>query len=993
MNYLEKSKEELIAEILDLQQQNSFLKTSMDSEIIKRIEVEERYCLNELKLNDIFEQPLLGISITSVDGSLKTNDAFCQILGYSSDELSKLKWQAITHPEDIALSQQFVDLLFSGEKDFARWEKRYIHKNGQIIWVDIASSVRMDQNKKPLYFVTTIQNISERRQSTIDIFDSQEKLRKLLENMPVPICLVDANGVINYRNERFIKLIGYTQAEVPSINEWWLNAYPDENYRKEAQEDWIYASGKSMETGQDIVPGEYRVTCKDGQVRDLIISGLTINDILLVTFFDFTEHKQTELALRKNEEQYRLISSVVSDYIFTSKLDDFNNLSLIWVTGAFERITGYRFEEYLAAGGWRARLHPDDLEKDNRDFDELSKNNQVISDVRTYAKNGKLVWVRVYAHPVWDYQNNRITGIYGGVKDITESKLAEKSLIESELRFRETLENIHLISIQINNAGELIYCNPYLCQITGYSREEIIGKDWFTTFVPDVHTDAKVMFMTGLKQGKIESLYENPIRTKNGSERMIRFSNTILRNPEGQVIGTTSIGEDITERKLAEEKLFESEERFRKIFEEGPMGMAMASLQTGKPINANKAFCNMLGYTLEELQQLSFLDFTHPDDRGNDIVGFKKLIEGKLEKYTTEKRYLKKNSDVIWGTLALTKIYNEADQTYYALAMIEDINVRKLAETALREEKDRIRTILDLVGDPIFVKDNEHRITLANQAFYDMFGMDEESVIGQTLVEEVSENERHHFLKVDRSVLDTGIPDIREEELTVGDMKRKIITRKIRFVGESGNRILVGSIHDITERKQAEEKLRETNEYLQNLINYANAPIIVWDNEFKITRFNQAFEKLSGYPYMEVIGKRVDILFPRNKVESSLELINRTAFGTHWETVELEILRKDGVIRNVLWNSANIMDAIGNEIVATIAQGNDITERKKTEEEIQKQLEELRRWFEVTLDREGRVIELKQEVNELLKKVGEPMRYENTIPQNPEVDYLPTELE
>lgn len=139
----------------------------------------------------------------------------------------------------------------------------------------------------------------------------------------------------------------------------------------------------------------------------------------------------------------------------------------------------------------------------------------------------------------------------------------------------------------------------------------------------------------------------------------------------------------------------------------------------------------------------------------------------------------------------------------------EKLIAQRLAEDDLRDEKNRIKTILDLVGDPIFVKDNDHRITVANRAFYDLFCMDESSVIGKTLVEAVPENERQHFLEIDRKVLDTGMPDLREEELTVKGCTRTIITRKIRFIDESGVKCMVGSIHDITQRKLAgKEKIK-----------------------------------------------------------------------------------------------------------------------------------------------------------------------------------------
>lgn len=151
---------------------------------------------------------------------------------------------------------------------------------------------------------------------------------------------------------------------------------------------------------------------------------------------------------------------------------------------------------------------------------------------------------------------------------------------------------------------------------------------------------------------------------------------------------------------------------------------------------------------------------------------------------------------------------------------------------------------------------------------------------------------------------------------------------------------VIGVVRDITKRKQIEESLRETNEYLENLFNYANAPIVVWDTNLEITHFNPAFERLSGYLASEVKSKKIDLLFPADKIDYSLNLIKKTSVGEQWETVEIEILRKDSNIRTVLWNSANVLDNKGERIIATIAQGQDITERKHAEEEIKSLLTE-----------------------------------------------------
>jgi PAS domain S-box-containing protein len=144
-------------------------------------------------------------------------------------------------------------------------------------------------------------------------------------------------------------------------------------------------------------------------------------------------------------------------------------------------------------------------------------------------------------------------------------------------------------------------------------------------------------------------------------------------------------------------------------------------------------------------------------------------------------------------------------------------------------------------------------------------------------------------------------------------------------------------------RKKAENKLKETTSYLENLIGSANAPIIVWDSQFRITRFNHAFESLTGRKGDEVIGKTLEMLFPPDQVKNSMALIKEVQKGKRWESVEISIHHINGSDRTVLWNSATIYDNDGKTPVATIAQGQDITERKRAEERLLNTLNDLER--------------------------------------------------
>jgi PAS domain S-box-containing protein len=143
-------------------------------------------------------------------------------------------------------------------------------------------------------------------------------------------------------------------------------------------------------------------------------------------------------------------------------------------------------------------------------------------------------------------------------------------------------------------------------------------------------------------------------------------------------------------------------------------------------------------------------------------------------------------------------------------------------------------------------------------------------------------------------------------------------------------------VRDITERKLAEEQLRQTSAYLERLINYANAPIIVWDPELRITRFNRAFERLTGESAGSMVGRPLGVLFPPETLDLALAQVSRAAAGETWEDLELPVVRSDGSVRVALWNSAPVYEADGVTLQAVIAQGQDITARKAAEEGLAK---------------------------------------------------------
>ncbi|MFA6362908.1 PAS domain S-box protein [Methanoregula sp.] len=301
-----------------------------------------------------------------------------------------------------------------------------------------------------------------------------------------------------------------------------------------------------------------------------------------------------------------------------------------------------------------------------------------------------------------------------------------------------------------------------------------------------------------------------------------------------------------------------------------------------------------------------------------------------------------------------------------------DITVQKQADEALGKANAYNRSLIEASLDPLVTISSDGTINDVNEATIRVTGFSRKELIGTDFsyyfTEPKKAKDGYERVFRDGAVTDYAL-EIRHRDGHV----TPVLYNATVYRDASGTVIGVfASARDITERKKADEELRkakdlleirvkertqelvksnaslsteieerrkventqrETSQYLENLINYANAPIIVWDPELRITLFNRAFEHLTGRKAKEVIGQHMEILFPVSYLAPAMELIKKTHEGERWESVEIPILHRTGDIRTVLWNSAAIFGDDGKTIVSTIAQGQDITDRKKIESE------------------------------------------------------------
>jgi PAS domain S-box-containing protein len=254
----------------------------------------------------------------------------------------------------------------------------------------------------------------------------------------------------------------------------------------------------------------------------------------------------------ESEERYKLISRVSSDYTFASEVDKQGRVKLIWVAGAFEKMTGYTFEEYENSGGWLGHVHPDDMEKDTQDMEKLLANQNVMnSDIRTFTKSGEIRWERIFAHPIWDEKENRLMRIVGAVQDVTLQKQSEEMLKETLLQQTAILNSIPDMAWLKDKNGLYVAVNEQFSKKAGREIGDIIGKTdfeiWESGFASKYHKDDLEVMESGQRKHA-----EEPQIDSSGRKYWVETTKTPILNVVGEVVGTVGIAREITERKRAE---------------------------------------------------------------------------------------------------------------------------------------------------------------------------------------------------------------------------------------------------------------------------------------------------------------------------------------------------------------------------------------------------------------------------------------------------------
>ena len=414
--------------------------------------------------------------------------------------------------------------------------------------------------------------------------------------------------------------------------------------------------------------------------------------------------------------------------------------------------------------------------------------------------------------------------------DIRQS--AEARLREAERRYHDMLDHVDLVSVMLDREGRIVYCNDFVGQLTGWSREEMLGRDWFATFVPPELGDVKTTFLRMVEGDALAHHFENEILTRSGARRLIYWNNSILRSPTGEIVGTASIGEDITERKRAEVALRESETRYRLLFEHMLEGAAYHRIlfENGRPVDfvyleVNDAFTtltglkNVIGRKVSEI--VPGIRETNPEliERFGRVA-----LTGQPERFEIHVATSKQ-----WFFTSLYSLKKDA-----VVSVFDNITERKQAEAALRQSEERLRLVMDGLGPHMFVGllDTRGVVLFANRPALEAAALEADAVFG-TPVEDTywwaySESVRQRLrAAVGRAV--QGETVRYDEQIRAAEGQFIWLDFSIQPLRDETGKIafLIPSARVITERKQAEEKLETLNRELEQRVAERTAELAI----------------------------------------------------------------------------------------------------------------------------------------------------------------------
>ncbi len=612
-----------------------------------------------------------------------------------------------------------------------------------------------------------------------------------------------------------------------------------------------------------------------------------------------------------------------------------NGPRIVYVNRAFTQLTGHALEE--AVGRTPRMLHgpKTDAEVLARLQESLDTGRPFIGQFVHYRKNGSEFHVECSIAPLRD-GGDRITHWIGVLRDVSEQQRVSEALQESEARYRSVIDSIREVVFQTDTFGRWVFLNPAWEAITGFTVRETLG----TTFLNYIHPEDRVrneaLLRPVAEHGLGFARYEFRCLTRGGTFRWVEVFARLNVDLDGHPTGLSGTLADVTNRKESEQRLRESEERFRVMFVTSPIGMVLTELD-GTIVDANQSFLNLVGQRAVEMAHMSLWQLTPPQYYAEEQDQLRRIHEtGKYGPY--EKEIFHRNGSrvpVVFNGM----LVRGPEGRRQLWSFVEDITERKDAERALAESEKRLRDVSDAVGEFIWEVSLDGKVTFISEKVTDVLGLAPRDLIGRRF--------GSLLIGPEQASWDRRFARWTESRERFAAQEWRAATREGRPVwlslsglpvtDEQGRlRCYRGAGRDITRRKESETALRAAEDRFSLLVD--SSADAFWDANLETGAgfYAPRLARMLGHRSDGVAAEAraiFELVHPEDVARVLAARASEPGAARHPFSVEVRMRRGDGDWLWVEINGIDVRDANGRSVRA-LGFVTDITARKRAVEAI-----------------------------------------------------------
>ncbi len=783
-----------------------------------------------------------------------------------------------------------------------------------------------------------------RKQAQEELNSAQEKLTLALESAGMGIWefFIPEN---RFKGDEKLKEVFDISTGTHVTQEMWLGKiHPDDR-------DLVL---KSMnESIQKKIPSEieYRMIPKKGGQKwiyskaNVFKNQEGVVDYSIGLVWDITERKKAEEDLRlarlesvkraeEREREFRKLVDNMPGLFWRIELAP--GRPVVYFSQGAGELTGFTAEQFVEGElKWIDRAHPDDVERIEAVVkDAVESREQFDLTYRIFKADGEMRWVREIGE-YFDRGEGQTPLLDGYVLDVHEQRMADQRLRENEEKFRAIVQDQTDLIVRYLPNTTLTFANEAYGRYVGKSLDEILGHKFFDG-LSEIEQKRVNKLLTSLTPDN--PLYSDEFKVVNsaGQESWESWSNRGIFNEKGKLVEVQAVGNDITERKEAQEALRQSEQRYRLINDNANVIIWALDLE-GNYTYISPAAEKLTGFTVEEFEQSNFSDFVSPDSLDRVTEVFSNVLTSASEvtpfelKDRLELKQLCKDGSTIWIDAVPSILYDDQGEALGVVGVAQEITERKEAQEALKLSEEKFRAIVrDQTEYLVRILPDTTR-TFVNEQYCQSMDRTESQLLGTRILDEISKKEQQR-LKEKLASLSPSNPVVTDEFIRFSPQGEEVWeTWTDRGIfNEHGELIEIQAVgRNITEGKLAQRDL-----YLQNAaVEAAANAIAMTDINGTITGVNSAFTRLTGYTQDEAVGQTPNVLNSGKHPESFFKDMWDTILdGQVWQG-EVINKRKDGTLYPEEMTITPVRDD-SSEIIRFIAIKQDITARKQAEQEL-----------------------------------------------------------